>query len=110
MFYQKTYANFRREASVVIAAQIREQGLEGCPIAGPLDMDIVFYAKRPKTTILQYPKPDIDNYSKAILDSLNGKLFVDDYQVVLLTATKLWALPEEDGRIEINMEKRNESE
>ena len=110
VFYQKTYANFRREAKPVIEAEIKRQGLEGCPIAGPLDINIMFFVKRPKKTALQYPKPDIDNYSKAILDSLNGRLFVDDYQVVLLSAVKAWAQPEEEGRIEIYMEQRNEPE
>ncbi len=94
----------------MIEAEIERQGLEGCPIAGPIDVSIVFLVKRPKKTSLQYPKPDIDNYSKAILDSLNGKLFVDDYQVVLLTAVKAWAEPEEEGQIEIYMEQRNDPE
>ena len=33
---------------------------------------------------------DIDNYCKAILDSLNGICYVDDSQVVMIRARKYW--------------------
>lgn len=36
-------------------------------------------------------KPDIDNISKIVLDALNGTLYKDDKQVVLLIVTKQYA-------------------
>lgn len=37
-------------------------------------------------------KPDLDNYIKAVLDSANGILYVDDCQIVKLTAEKKYDL------------------
>ena len=43
-------------------------------------------------------KPDIDNILKAVLDSLNGIAYIDDSQVVALSAEKYYA---EQPRVEI---------
>ena len=104
VFYAKTYRDFKRQAEHVVPTAMMEQGLEGCPLTGPLSVDLKFFAKRPKKTILQYPKPDTDNFCKAALDALNGKLFVDDQQVVQLTATKAWAEQDQEGWIEVRVE------
>ena len=41
---------------------------------------------------------DLDNYEKAILDSLNGIYFKDDRQIVSQKSQKIWA---ETGKIKI---------
>jgi len=41
---------------------------------------------------------DLDNYEKAILDSLNGIYFHDDKQIVQQSSQKIWA---EQGSIKI---------
>lgn len=105
VYYAKTYRIFKEQARHVVPAAIREQGLEGCPLTGPLRVDLRFFVRRPKKTILQYPKPDADNFCKAALDSLNGLLFEDDEQVVQLTAAKAWAEPGQEGWIEVQVEK-----
>jgi Holliday junction resolvase RusA-like endonuclease len=105
VFYAKTYRNFKRQADHVVPAAILEQELEDCPLTGPLRVDLKFFAKRPKKTILQYPKPDTDNFCKAALDALNERLFCDDEQVVQLTAEKAWAEPGQDGWIEVRVER-----
>ena len=39
-------------------------------------------------------KPDVDNLAKAVLDALNGILYEDDSQVVMLAVTKQYAKEE----------------
>lgn len=36
-------------------------------------------------------RPDVDNYTKAILDGINGIVFIDDCQVTHLTVSKQYA-------------------
>ena len=64
-------------------------------------------ATKPKRTKLDYPKADIDNYLKAIFDCLNGKLWVDDKQVVVVHAEKAWTEPGEEGYFVVRVEKLN---
>ncbi len=45
-------------------------------------------------------KPDIDNYTKGILDSLNGIVWKDDSQVVSLIANKYYS---DNPRVEIQI-------
>lgn len=45
-------------------------------------------------------RPDLDNYIKAILDACNGILYLDDGQVVQITAQKVYSL---DPRTEIKL-------
>ena len=44
---------------------------------------------------------DIDNYIKATLDSLEGKYYDNDKQIVMIRARKYWST---EGRIEFKME------
>ena len=104
VFYAKTYANFKKQAETVVPTAIEMQELRGCPLEGPLMVDLRFFSKRPKKTILRFPRYDTDNSAKACLDICNGKLWLDDDQVVVLTATKSWAEPEQDGWIEVRVE------
>ena len=67
------------------------------PIDQIMHVDLELYVTRPKTTKLIQPKPDIDNYVKAIFDSLNGKLWVDDTLIKSVYASKQWASPDEPG-------------
>jgi len=60
-------------------------------------VSIELYIKRPKTTELEYPRPDIDNFAKAILDTMNGKIWGDDSQIISLYVTKEWAEVGSDG-------------
>ena len=73
------------------------------PLTEPLVVNIIFYLKRPKNhyrtgkfagvlkdTALNYHtrRPDIDNLSKFVLDSLNKVYWVDDSQIFQLNLTK----------------------
>tara|TARA_R110002020_G_scaffold206535_2_gene411885 strand:- start:940 stop:1338 length:399 start_codon:yes stop_codon:yes gene_type:complete len=89
-YYGKRYTQFKNEAADLIPAMY-----SGLPLTGPLRALITFYCKRAKTTKREYPRGDVDNYAKAILDSANGKLYVDDDQIIQLTVTKQYAINEE---------------
>jgi crossover junction endodeoxyribonuclease RusA len=63
------------------------------PVEGPIIATISLAADRAHVQLTSYPstlfdrpRGDLDNYTKAILDGLNGVAYVDDRQVVRLTA------------------------
>lgn len=75
------------------------------PFTGPLDMILTFVFKRPKShyrtgkysEVLKSnaPKhhtstPDLDNLVKFVCDALNKEFFVDDKQVRLINAIKVY--------------------
>lgn len=69
---------------------------EGWDPSRPMIMAVVFSVLRPKTSKLDYPKPDIDNYEKSLLDAITqaGGIWDDDCQVVTLTSTKQFVTDE----------------
>jgi len=99
------------EASVAKIAKTKMIGMK--PLEGPLSVSLRFrlsvpvsYSKRLRTAILAgetayLGSSDVDNYAKAILDAMNGIIFLDDKQVVRLFATKEAAeMPGVDVRVE----------
>lgn len=50
-------------------------------------------------------KPDLDNVGKAVLDALNGVVYVDDKQVVRLLMTKAFSF---EPRVEIKVKEKVE--
>jgi Holliday junction resolvase RusA-like endonuclease len=47
--------------------------------------------------------PDLDNLEKALYDSMNGNIYVDDSQIVHHDVQKLWT--KEEGKIEVTIER-----
>ena len=84
-YYGKTYSKFRKEAKPAV-----EGAYVGDPLQCVLEVQAIFYCKRPKTTKRRDPRGDVDNYVKAILDSCNGIVWGDDDQILRLTASKRW--------------------
>ena len=87
-----------------------QRTVHGCPpIAGPVNVAVTFYVKRPaghygtgrnaSTIKLSAPrrpsvKPDLDKLARAVLDGLTeGGAFGDDAQVVGLIAAKWYGTP-----------------
>lgn len=82
------------------------------PLEGALRVNMDVYRQIPKSTskkrrklknerkIRPIVKPDIDNYTKGILDSLNGVVWKDDSQVVSLIANKYYS---DNPRVEIEV-------
>jgi Holliday junction resolvase RusA-like endonuclease len=89
-----------RSYEQLVADEARKAMAGREPITGPclLELVLVFkvpasWSKKKRAAALAgeiYPcvKPDIDNVAKAICDSLNAIVWVDDVQVVELTARK----------------------
>ncbi len=83
-----------------LVRQVMQQGT--WPIAGPVKVSLCFFMKVPKSwsklkrakaidgEIMAACKPDIDNLCKAVLDACNKILWVDDAQIVELSASKLY--------------------
>jgi Holliday junction resolvase RusA-like endonuclease len=61
VYYPKTYSDFRKQAKEVVPGAMMASGIGG-PLKGPLLVAVAIVAKRPKTTKLDYPSPDVDNY------------------------------------------------
>lgn len=68
-------------------------GDRGEPFTGPVSLNVIFNAHRPKTTKKTFPRGDLDNYEKALMDALtkHGGFWIDDDQVVELQSAKCWA-------------------
>ena len=72
------------------------------PLEGPLCVDLLFtmpipasIPKKRATALIGCPhtkKPDLDNLAKAILDGLNGIIWLDDSQIVEIRARKIYGL------------------
>ena len=87
-YYSGPYQEFRETAEDVVPLTI---GSEYVPLTGELAVVVEIYAEKPKTTKLSKPKPDIDNYVKAVFDVLNKRLWEDDSQITSLYVTKQWS-------------------
>lgn len=97
-YYGKTYERFRREARAALEVMKKPKG---CPLSGPLLVKITFFCRSPKKPSNAWPKGDIDNHIKSILDSLNGWAWQDDVQIMRVEATKQYS---SNPRIEIEWE------
>lgn len=87
-FYVGKYRDFRSQMDVWVAKQQPTILLE-CPLFCRAE----FICKRPAKPARIYPIGDIDNYLKAIWDSLQGRLyFKDDKQIESVYAIKRYSL------------------
>lgn len=71
-------------------------------IEGPVKVVIHAFFNHKKKSGWHVSRPDLDNVIKAILDGLNGIVYVDDTQVAELTATKKYV--KDDERVEVMIE------
>lgn len=65
------------------------------PLAGPVEVSVLFFMPRPKGTkrTSPYVRPDIDKLARAVLDGLTGAAFEDDGQVTRLILEKEYGQP-----------------
>ena len=100
-YFKGPYKVFRQEMAELVPEIL---GTDFVPLTSELSVDLELYIKRPKTTKLDNPRADIDNFCKAVFDALNNFLWEDDKQIIKLYATKSWAEPDEDGYFVIGVE------
>ena len=103
VYYPKTYSTWKGAAYRQVPGAVANAGIFK-PLLVPLLVTLVLRVTRPKTTKFQFPKPDVDNYAKSVLDACNGIAWEDDSQIVKLTVSKEWAEPGVPGNIEIHID------
>jgi Holliday junction resolvase RusA-like endonuclease len=94
-FYSKKYTAFKA------AMEIAKSDIHCVPLEDNIYAKLDFFIQIPKSWSKKKKEAhrgkfcnnnaDIDNYCKAILDSLNGKYYVDDRQIVMLRARMYWS-------------------
>jgi len=104
-YFPKRYTKFRKEFKELLEKYKAE------PVDDLLYVKLDFYVQLPKTMSKKKKaekegkhcdnNSDLDNYVKATLDSLEGKYYNNDKQIVMIRARKYWS---DNGRIEFKME------
>jgi hypothetical protein len=71
---------------------------KGWPTESPVSVVVHSVARRPAHPAREYPRGDVDNYTKAALDIVTKSQLIwkDDTQVTLLLSTKRYAKPREE--------------
>jgi len=61
-------------------------------LTGPLEIELIFFFIRPKSSkrIVPTVKPDLDNLIKCVTDGLNKLAYADDSQIIKITASKVY--------------------
>lgn len=73
--FPKTYEEIQNDGKTVLTKDVK-------PLEGDVDLKIV-------VTMGDKRKRDLDNFLKILIDSLNGKAFVDDSQIVHIDMRKV---------------------
>lgn len=97
VYYPAKYTRWRKEMVKAVAQARGKQRHAGANRY--LIVDIECHVKTPKNSKLAHPKPDVDNYAKAILDACNGILWADDSQIIDLKCSKQWSGDTDGGHV-----------
>ena len=94
-YYPKKYTQFKKDMLALTSE------LDVTPTENLVAMGMVFNIKMPTAWAKKKKQEqngqycdnnvDLDNYQKAVLDSLNGVLYLDDRQVVKIMTVKRWS-------------------
>lgn len=89
------YTSIKTKTFENTIAYLARKQFQGNPLEGPLQIHFKFYFKSPKKSILQYPRPDLDNLIKSVSDALNGIAYKDDAQICNIISSKQWCADDE---------------
>lgn len=104
------YGPIYRKFKAMLATTLQQMGVNNFFGKDPIEVEIECHIKRPKTTTLEMPRGDVDNYAKGVMDALNGVLWDDDVQIQKLTVTKQFASPDSDGFIIVEVSDKQGSQ
>lgn len=84
----------------------RIEDVDAPPQSNSVTIFLTFVIRRPKNPAHSYPRGDLDNYAKGVLDCLvkGCKIIHDDSQIIALHLRKAYALPTIDPHILIEWE------
>ena len=99
-YYLPTYRKFKAEMQEIVA---KNRG-SFTKMKGPLAVTVICCVRKPKRTELSHPRGDVDNYAKAVLDSLNEVMWEDDDQIVQLTVFKEYRKDDKDPCILVEVD------
>ncbi|MFM7027807.1 MAG: RusA family crossover junction endodeoxyribonuclease [Chakrabartia sp.] len=86
MYNPADYTQWKAEVTEYLRNEVAPLG------EGPFEVWVSVYKDPPKTTKLPFPKPDVDNYAKGVLDAVTqGELWPDDWLVGDLHIKKRWS-------------------
>jgi len=104
-YFPKRYTEFKKEFGELL------QEYKATSTTDLIYVKLDFYVQLPKTMSKKKKaekegkhcdnNADLDNYVKATLDSLEGKYYDNDKQIVMIRARKYWS---DNGRITFSME------
>jgi Holliday junction resolvase RusA-like endonuclease len=109
MYTPAEVRTWQTTARVLAAEKMRGQN----PLGGALEVIIWVYLVPPSSLSLKkralsldgrlrpVTRPDCDNYAKAVLDALNGIVWLDDSQIVALHVYKFYA---EKPRVQVKID------
>ena len=93
------------QAKKEMLKQAQSQHPHHKPFSTPLSASIIFSMARPSSHFrsngqiknrfkdaVPIKRPDLDNLVKGILDAMNGFIYLDDKQIVTITASKIYGL------------------
>ena len=103
VYYGKRYTEYRKDAHATIEQAIGKAKAEGIlPINSTVIVSQLYEIKKPKTTKLEYPNPDLDNITKALWDALQSHgVIQDDKQILASVETKRWTTTQPQTHIMI---------
>lgn len=103
-FYSGSYQTFRKELDAFKNEHADDEFFQvKFEKDVPIVADIVIVCEKPKSGKKEWPKGDVDNYAKAILDGFNGVLYHDDDQIVRMTVEKGYAEFGEEPYFELTL-------
>ncbi len=98
-------------AQETITALIKRYQEQGFATHIPVKLTCTFWRHKsvwlPRRENLPFRKPDLDNFLKLLLDSMNGILVADDAQITTIEMRKRWS-PNGEGYITLRLEEDKE--